>query len=814
MKSISTWFQNSIFHHPYKLIAGSIRRKQIAAFLIVALIPMLATGLVLYNAASEAIMDQTAKQLEGIRKLKCNIVREYFSERRKDLQQLTDTLSHLYGAGFDQIRAMEKKNKNPTEIERTDAIKAAVFPFGEEGKMGLIERYKQQAGFENIFLISQSGYVFHTANHGPDLHTSLFTGTFKNTNLARLAAKVLKTKSFGIADFENYEPAHNAPTAFMAQPVVFNGEVKFIVAVQLSINQINAMAQERTGLGQTGEIYFVGKDQMLRSDSYRMKKLKAMTIVMNPQYKVDTEATRSALMGDSGTKVIPNYQGIMALSSWQPITIIESNPVNPEGIHWALVTEIDATEIEKPLTSMGLIMAGAMGSAVLLIALGAFALSGSFTRQIRHIMDLFKAIDMGNYHARCPVMGHDELSTMARSLNAMLDNTLHLIQSNEERDIMQNAIMKLLMDISALTDGDLTVRAEVTEDMTGAIADSFNAMAEQLSRLVSHVKESTLKVGTTSREVSKTTLKLARTSDEHASLLTQTVKAIEQMSGSIRVVSKHALESAEVSDQAKQSAVSGAEAVRQTNAAMNAIRERVQEAARAIKRLGESSQEIGNIVQIINEIADRTSILALNASIQAAMAGDAGRGFAVVANEVQRLAEQSTNSTKQIETLVKTIQGEINEARIRMDDSIQKVVQGTELADGAHNKLEEIAGVSIQLADLVQAISIAANDQAESAESISTTMKEVGQTSSQASMQGKLTVQSITDLIETAKQLQDSIETFKLPEDAPEENDEALEFIEPEEAFDIDDEDLELLLPEEDTLNANDEHLEPIYQIG
>ena len=810
MKSISTWFQKGNFLKPYNLIAGSIRRKQIVAFLIVALIPLLATGFVFYNAANESLMDQATKQLESIRKMKHNIVRNYFSERRKDLQQLADTLSRLYEAGSDQIQAIEKSNKNPSEIERADAIKAAVSPPTGEGKKDVIKQYKQLSGFENIYLISRSGFVFHTANHGLDRHTNLFTGPYKNTNLAQLAARVLKTKSYGMADFENYIPAHNAPAAFMAQPVVVNGEVKFIVAVQLSIDQIDAVAQERTGLGQTGEIYFVGKDKMLRSDTDRMKKLKTTTMILNPQYKVDTEASRSALKGDSGTRVINNDQGIMTLSSWQPIAITESNPVNPDGIHWALITEIEAREIKKPLTAMGPIMAGVMGGAIIFVTLSAYVLSGSLTRRIRPIMDLFSSIGRGDLHARCPVIGRDELGAMARSLNAMLDNTLHLIQSNEERDNMQNAIMKLLMDISALTDGDLTVRAEVTEDMTGAIADSFNAMAEQLS----HVKESTLQVGTTSREVSKTTLELSRTNDDHASLLAQTVKSIEEMSGSIRVVSKHAVESADVSDLAKQSAVSGAEAVRQTNNAMNAIRERVQEAARAIKRLGESSQEIGNIVQIINDIADRTSILALNASIQAAMAGDAGRGFAVVANEVQRLAEQSTNSTKQIETLVKTIQGEINEAGIRMSDSIQKVVLGTKLADGAHNKLEEIEEVSIQLADLVRAISKAANEQAESAESISATMKKVGETSTQASMQGKLTVLSIANLIETSKQLQDSVEAFKLPEDASDEIDEDLEFLAPEKASDIDDEDLEILIPEKDIPEENDENLEPLYRVG
>jgi methyl-accepting chemotaxis protein len=817
MTSFFTWFRNQ----PYKMIVGSIRRKQAAAFLIVALIPLLAMGVILYRTATSALMDQATEQLAGIRKLKTNMVQDYFAERRKDLEQLADTLSYLYEVGSDQIQAIEKR-KNSSETDVTKAIKAAVSPAIDGGKTDMIKHYKQQSGFENIYLIAKSGYVFHAANHGADRYTNLVTGPFKHTNLAKLTKNVLKAKSFGMADFEIYMPSQNAPAAFMAQPVVFNDEVKFIVVIQLSIHQIDAVAAERTGLGQTGETYFVGKDKMLRNDSYRMKEQnKVLTTILNPDYKIDTEASHSAMQGDSGTKVMTNYRGVMALSSWQSVTIVEPNPVNPDGIHWALITEIEKSEVNQPAAAFGLKMAGAMSGtmagAIFLVIVSAIFLSGSLTRQIRHIMALFNEIGMGNFNARSKVISRDELGTMAQSLNSMLDNTLHLIQSNEERDKMQDAIMKLLMDISVLTEGDLTIRAEVTEDMTGAIADSFNTMAEQLSRLVSQVKKSTLEVSTTSQQVSKTTIELSRKSDEHATQIIGAVKAIEEMSKSIRVVSQHAVRSADVSDRAKQSAVSGADAVRQTNVAMNAIRERVQEAARAIKRLGESSQEIGNIVQIINDIADRTSILALNASIQAAMAGDAGRGFAVVADEVQRLAEQSTNSTKQIETLVKTIQGEINEAGLRMDDSIQQVVHGTKLADGAHNKLEEIEEVSVQLADLVQAISKAANEQAESSENISSTMKKVGETTGEASLQGKLAALSITNLAETSKQLRASVEAFKLADEASsEKNVENLEVLKETSDKEIsnNNEGLELMVAEKETPDTSDEDLDILYEVG
>lgn len=777
MKRFNTWLGKVKNGLPHRFVAGRIHRKQMLALLVIALIPLLGLGAASYTIANHMLMDKAAKQLEGIRKLKSGAIQAYFSERRKDLEQLADTLARLYETGESNLNAKKQLSVKTTEHELTRTLKEVVSPRLKNKKVDMLRNYREQSGFENIYLITNRGYVFHSANHGPDRYTNLLTGPFKHTNLAHLVAKVHKTKSFGMSDFENYMPAQHAPAAFMAQPVISNGQAKFIVAAQFSISQINDVAEDRTGLGQTGETYFVGPDKMLRNNTYRLKGQRIMTSMLSPEHTIDTEATRSAFNGASGTKVMQNHAGVTTLSSWQPLSIVDPTPVNPEGIRWALVTEIEADEIGKPIQTFTYALAGAMGITVLMVIAGAFALSGGLTRQIRHIMGVLNDIGIGNFNARCRVVSRDELGVLAESLNAMLDNTLDFIQSSDERDKLQGSIMKLLTDISALTEGDLTIRAEVTEDMTGAIADSFNTMAEQLSRLVNNVKKSTLEVSSTSRTVSESTIKLSRTNDEHAKRIAGMVKAIEQMSLSIQLVSEHASQSADVSEQAKQNALSGAEAVRQTNKAMNGIRERVQEAARAIKRLGESSQEIGNIVQIINDIADRTSILALNASIQAAMAGDAGRGFAVVAEEVQRLAEQSTNSTKQIETLVKTIQGEINEAGTRMEDSIQRVVHGTELANGAHGKLEDIEAVSTQLAELVQAISMAAKEQALSSENISATMKKVGQVSKQASLQGRQTALSITNLAKTSEQLRESVEAFTLAEEIPEENDDDLEVL-------------------------------------
>jgi len=406
-----------------------------------------------------------------------------------------------------------------------------------------------------------------------------------------------------------------------------------------------------------------------------------------------------------------------------------------------------------------------LGATFILVVLLSMAIAGGLTRQINHIKNLFSDIGMGEYAARTRVVSRDELGTMAASLNAMLDNTLTLIQSSAERDAMQTAVVKLLNEISALTEGDLTARAVVTEDFTGSIADSFNDMAEQLTKIVKDVKGATLEVSNTSTKISSSTRMLAQTSKKQSAQISESIAAIDMMAASIQEVAEQALQSTTVSEQSMINAKDGATAVQETNKAMDTIRERVQETARAIKRLGESSQEIGNIVQIINEIADRTSILALNASIQAAMAGDAGRGFAVVAEEVQRLAERSTNSTKQIETLVKNIQGEINEAGTRMDESIQHVVEGSKLADDAHNKLQEIETVSSQVAGSIQKISVAAKQQAKDSESISKTMEEIGKISSQTSTASRHTAESMQNMAQTAENLRVSVEAFKLEED-------------------------------------------------
>jgi twitching motility protein PilJ len=340
-----------------------------------------------------------------------------------------------------------------------------------------------------------------------------------------------------------------------------------------------------------------------------------------------------------------------------------------------------------------------------------------------------------------------------------------LRETGETNERNQNAILRLLDELADLADGDLTTSATVTEDFTGAIADSINFTIDQLRILVSQINDTAVKVSAAAQETQSTALHLAEASEHQAQEIAGASAAVNEMAVTIDQVSSNAAESSGVAERSVAIANTGAEVVQNTINGMDNIREQIQETSKRIKRLGESSQEIGDIVSLINDIADQTNILALNAAIQASMAGDAGRGFAVVADEVQRLAERSSAATKQIEALVKTIQSDTNEAVISMEQTTAEVVRGARLAQDAGTALEEIEKVSQELAELIQNISNAARQQASSAGHISNTMNVIQEITSQTSSGTTATAESIGNLAGMANELRESVAGFKLPEE-------------------------------------------------
>ncbi len=338
-------------------------------------------------------------------------------------------------------------------------------------------------------------------------------------------------------------------------------------------------------------------------------------------------------------------------------------------------------------------------------------------------------------------------------------------QIQEENERNQMAILRLLDELGDLAEGNLTVNATVSEDFTGAIADSVNFAIDQLRQLVLVINSTADRVSQSASQTQMNAVELAEASEHQTQEIANVSAAINEMAISIDQVSTNATESAAVAQRSVAIAYNGADVVQRSIEGMNVIRDQIQETSKRIKRLGESSQEIGDIVSLINDIADQTNVLALNAAIQASMAGDAGRGFAVVADEVQRLAERSANATKQIETLVKTIQADTNEAVMSMESTTSEVVKGARLAKDAGEALEEVQNVSNDLADLIQNISNAAQQQAESANHISSAMNTIQDITSQTSSGTMATARSVGELSEMAAALQESVTGFKVAND-------------------------------------------------
>jgi twitching motility protein PilJ len=335
-----------------------------------------------------------------------------------------------------------------------------------------------------------------------------------------------------------------------------------------------------------------------------------------------------------------------------------------------------------------------------------------------------------------------------------------------ESERNQAAILRLLDEIAGLGQGDLTATATVTEDITGAIADSVNIAVESLRGLVTTINQSSGQLDSAARQTQALSQHLAKSSSAQSRQIAAATESIGAMAGSIEEVSGNAERAADVARHSVDIAHKGGEAVRRTIDGMNTIRETIQETSKRIKRLGESSQEIGNIVELINDLAEQTNILALNASIQASMAGEAGRGFAVVADEVQRLAERATMATKQIDALVRTIQTDTNGAVVSMERSTADVVGGATLAENAGSALEKIEQVSNQIASLVHNISASARSQSQSSQSVARNMQVLREISSQTADATSNNSEAVAKLAQLSAALRKSVAGFRLPDAA------------------------------------------------
>ncbi len=380
---------------------------------------------------------------------------------------------------------------------------------------------------------------------------------------------------------------------------------------------------------------------------------------------------------------------------------------------------------------------------------------------MREKAELAERLSSGDAFARVEL--RSDADKFGLAFQSMIDRLRPAIETLRSQAQLQDSVMKLLSEVSQVAGGDLTVQAQVSPELTGEIAVAFNSMTRNLRTLIRQVKTVTVQVGGSATAINETTDQLARGSAAQAGQISRTTESIADMAFQIQEVSANATVSADVAAESLSSARYGLRAAKDNIDAMEAIRKQVQDTAKRIKKLGERAQEIGQITALIDDLSDRTSLLALNASLQAAAAGDAGNGFAVVAEEVERLAARSTSLTQQIAALSQSINTETKEVVGSMEDTIREVVAGSKLADRAGRSLVEIEDVSNKLAELLRSISDSARSQAKASEDISKAMNGIAEVTQIVQSGSTRAAESVRLLVDLSNELRASVAPFKLP---------------------------------------------------
>ncbi len=643
--------------------------------------------------------------------------------------------------------------------------------------------------FEDIFLVdADSGHVIYSVLKEIDFASSLREGPFAKTGLGQVYDQVNQARhgTIALVDFAPYLPSYDSQAAFVATPI-YDGEQRIGVLIfQIPIYSINDILTNHRvwrydEFGRTGETYIVAADGTMRNDSRMLVEDKEgylvavqqadlpQDIIANIELKdtsvglqrVDSPGTRSAFSGVTGFDLYEDYRGEFVLSAFAPI--------NVPGLQWAIFSNLQEEESLERLENLTAgIMESTIFTAAIILFVGGIAgfyFFGRIAAPISHLEATVTQVAEGDFTARAEIKTGDELETLSNAFNGLLEDRLTaLAKAEKENEMLNNSIIELLKASFQLSQRDLTVQVPVTEDVTGPLADAINQMATETSKVLLNVRHISDQVGSASSQVKIQGENVSRVAEAEREVVDTTMAELSAAAEAMNKIAEVAQSCNEIASQATRSTQVALVTVTSTVDGMGEIRETIHETEKRVKRLGERAQEISSIVDIINNIAERTHVLALNASMQAAAAGDAGRGFSVVADEVQRLAESSRNATSQISALVKNIQVETNDTISTMDKTIKQVVEGSRLTERAGEQMKDTQNTTSNLVQVVEQIAMASRQQAQ----ISNELRERAQTIQMSTQEtGKQLEEQTTQtesLVEYSRQLIESVRVFKLPE--------------------------------------------------
>ena len=540
--------------------------------------------------------------------------------------------------------------------------------------------------------------------------------------------------------------------ASLLEPIVVDGEFHGIAGVDLLLDFLQAQSDKVNIYDKTGQLILLNNEGVISAmtghPEFANKKLSEKLPELSdilPLIKAGRESVE--LVGDKLRVIVPLQIGVTTTP-------------------WAACILIPRDKITASATTLAWKQA-LIGLAFTLLALAAlWFLANRIAQPIQAAARFANQVATGQAVDKIAISSEDETGQLIRSMNSMLDSNNTLLQTRDDKDRIQMSVMKLLNDVSSVADGDLTRQADVSSDVTGAIADSFNVMTGQLRQIIGKVQSVASAVNQSVSETQGQTALLAHETEQQAGQIIETSHGVARMAQSIKEVSVTAETSKRVAEQSLITARDGAAKVESTIQSMGNLRDQVQETSKRIKRLGENSQEIGEIVQLISDVAYRTSVLALNASIQAARAGEAGRGFGVVAEEVERLSKRSTEAAKRIAELVKTSQASTNDAIASMEENTRSVVESTVFVQEAGQALENMESVNGKLAEMIGSITVMAERQAQESETVAQTMLTISQ-ATQGTAEGiKQSVNTVNQLADLADDLQGSVASFRVNKQA------------------------------------------------
>jgi methyl-accepting chemotaxis protein len=423
---------------------------------------------------------------------------------------------------------------------------------------------------------------------------------------------------------------------------------------------------------------------------------------------------------------------------------------------------LNVTRIKSNIRTLLIFIMGVGAAALIVLFIVTLVLTSFIIRPVKDLMRVAEFLGRGDLSQRAKVSTGDELGQLGDTLNRTIDRLQGLVQSESDRDKMQNQVMDLLMIVSTAAEGDLTVKAEVTADALGSVADAFNLMIAGLMSLVTQASNVAVQIQRSTSEILHSADSMRTAASQQSSQIRSASDAVNAMSQTTQRMAENANAATQTSVEATRAAVKGGTAVAETIKGMQRIRSTVQSTGKKIKGLGERSLEIGAIIEVINEIATQTNMLALNAAIEAARAGEHGKGFAVVADEVRKLAERAARATKDITGLIKGIQIETSEVVTVMEAGTREVEEGTKLADQAGAALREIEQIVEQTSNLMMDITSAAGDQVKSTESVVQIMDNISKLTQETAHGVQNTVATISGLANLTKRLSDAIGRFKL----------------------------------------------------